>query len=127
MPIKPDCLFCGEEPCVTHADKEKPKRSRKPSGFAVSASTPTSIPSSEEPISTGWEPTATKRIGFEKRVVEKVFLDEEELLLREALRNLWDILGPSSKAEYKHLVDPARDGADMKRQTDIRRMIHGND
>ena len=108
-----------------HATKSKPKQKRKHSGSAPLASIPTPIsPGSTDTSDDLFVPTAPKGSRFDAQVEQQVE-SEDDLITREAIRNLWDILSPSSKARYKHLAEPRRDADMSRRGAEARRSING--
>ena len=48
--------------------------------------------------------TTTKKTFAEMAATEQITLDQDELILREAIRNLWDILSSQTKIQYKGII-----------------------
>lgn len=124
MSVVADCIFCGDEPCVTHAGKEKPKRTRKPARFAPSTST--STPTSTSSESTSKDFVVQKKDRFAGRTESQAVTEEDDLEMREAIRNLLPILSASSRNKYRYLVEPDKSAALSKRHAEVRRSLYGN-
>lgn len=118
------CLFCEDEPCAIHADKPKKQRTRKPAGFAPSASIPSPTPTTSTPTSDDWVKVAPKR--FEERVSrESTEQTQDELELREAIRNLEPLLSPETKLKFKDILQPHKDARLSKLGAEVRRYLDG--
>ena len=123
MPIMPDCLFCDDVPCATHADKPKKAASSKkksPAPAPVAFEVPIAPPASEPDFII--QPKVDR---FANRAGKSLVLSEDDLIFREAVRNLWDILDYSTQHRYMDLVRTPRTPAQAKRHSEVRRMLDG--
>lgn len=66
---------------------------------------------------------APRQSRFQKEAAQT--LSEDELCLREAIRNLWPLLSSGTKNRYKDLVDPPKDARLSKLGAEIRRGSDG--
>jgi len=116
LPIDPGCLFCGDEACPAHADKVRKTKARKAAPVAKA----------QESTTEDW-PTEKKESAFKKRASESnVVLSQDDLLFREALRNLWPIISEQDKFRFKDIVEPPVGADVMKERVEVRRQINGN-
>lgn len=121
-----DCLFCTEdEPCAVHASKPAKKRTRKPSGSAPLESAPRPIQSTDESTSNDWF-DAPRKSRFADRAEAAVTLTEDDLILREALRNLEPLMSDGTKARYHDLMYPPKTPDQSRRSAEIRRDRNGS-
>ena len=125
LPVQSGCLFCEDEPCAIHADKPKKQRTRKPAGSAPSASIPSPIPTTSTPTSDDWVQTAPKK--FEEKVSREELPEQiqDELELREAIRNLEPLLHRRAKAQYRDMLQPRKDARLSKLGAEVRRYLNG--
>ena len=107
---------------MTHADKGLPQPRRKPRGSGRTASSPSSTPPIAEITSTDF-PLAPKRSRFESKVAEATELTQDELIEREAIRNLWPLLSSSEQRKHKDLIDPPKSASLSKKAAEVRRYL----
>jgi hypothetical protein len=110
-------MFCGETPCVCFG-KKSAKGFPKPS-TAPSASTAEPTPSqlSEPSTSDDWLTTSSKpKLEAPAARVET----QEELIWKEAIRNLEPLLSGQEKLRYASILQPQQDAALYQKGVEVR-------
>jgi hypothetical protein len=120
----PDCIFCGDEPCVTHADRKKKPRKSKQTGSVQSESVLTS-PQSLSPDTNSdlfaWN--AAQESKFAAKAESASILSEDELIEREAIRNLAPILSKSALRTYHDQLETPKDARLSRQGAELRRQL----
>jgi hypothetical protein len=68
---------------------------------------------------------APKVSRFQKKVDEQV-LSEDDLMFREAVRNLYPILSTGERYKYRELVDTPKTASMSKQAAEVRRSLDGS-
>lgn len=112
---------------MTHAaQKSKPKRTKQTGSAPTVSPTPSPIPTSTIVESSDWFAPQTGTSKFAAKAEAASTLTQDELIEREAIRNLWPLLNGPARAAHKDLVDPpkgarlSRTAAEMRRLMDER-------
>lgn len=94
------------------------------SASAPSVSTPTQTSSIEKPTSDDWFQAAPKK--FEQKVANSALVtqSQEDLALREAIRNLASILHPRELKRYAEIINPPRDAMASKVRHDLKEALN---
>lgn len=121
---QPDCLFCTDtEPCAVHMPKVKKAPVRKaPSKPKAQPSTSTELPRST--VADPFTVERRSKFAAAAKEAEATPLTPDELILREAIRNLWPILSPSEQKKRSELVSPPRTSSMSKRRVEIMRSLN---
>lgn len=109
------CLFCGEIPCECKGKRPSPK---KQPVIPPSVSTPVPSPPTDPDISPDWFASSKPKLE-----APEVHQTQDELLLREALRNLESIMSPGSKQKYQDLMYPKKDAKLARIRAEVRESL----
>ena len=112
------CLFCGAMPCECVGKKKPSVKKATVSKPSVSTALPSPpIVTDTSPIPSWFGNTKPKLAAPEKAQTQ------EELMLREALRNLECIMHPASKKELHDTMYPKRDAELSRERVEVRKSL----